>query len=190
MEVQTKKYPKTVIKGLLTVLLFVMAAVTVLGFIITAAALTGEVYTTAKAQLRGEVTGNISEWMQRHLPAVPASTVIRLVVFAVDAVYALRYAAPVITAVCCFIFLFIMQNVFSQKVFIPKTYSLSSSVLNEIKTKTGIPVSSFEMLKGEKFQAGQELVSAIEKYYPELTNAQALKILSYAEVVNMLSTSS
>ena len=92
-------------------------------------------------------------------------------------------AAPVVTAVCCFVFLFIMQNVFSQKVFIPKTYSLSASVLNEIKTKTDIPVSSFEMLKGEKFHAGQELVSAIEKYYPELTNAQALKILSYAEVV-------
>ena len=92
-------------------------------------------------------------------------------------------AAPVITAVCCFIFLFIMQNVFSQKVFIPKTYSLSASVLNEIEAKTDVPVKSFEVLKGEKFQAGQEVVSAIKKYYPELTNDQALKILSYAEVV-------
>ncbi len=93
-----KKYPNSVIKGLMTALLFLMVIVTIFGFIITATALAGDVYTTEKSQLRAEVTGDIAEWSQRHLPAIPASTLIRLIVFAVDTVYALRYAAPVITA--------------------------------------------------------------------------------------------
>ena len=92
-----KKYPNSVIKGLLTALMFVMLIVTAFGFIVTAAALSGEVYTTDKAQLRTDITENLADWMQRHLPAVPSSTLIRLLVFALDVVYALRYAAPVIT---------------------------------------------------------------------------------------------
>ena len=92
-----KKYPNPVIKGLLTALMFVMLIVTAFGFIVTAAALSGEVYTTDKAQLRADITENLADWMQRHLPAVPSSTLIRLLVFALDVVYALRYAAPVIT---------------------------------------------------------------------------------------------
>ncbi len=92
-----KKYPNSVIKGLMTALLFVMVIVTSFGFIVTAAAVAGDVYTTEKSQLRAEVTGDISGWMQRHLPAIPTSTVIRLIVFALDVVYALRYAALVIT---------------------------------------------------------------------------------------------
>ena len=92
-------------------------------------------------------------------------------------------AAPVITAVCCFIFLFIMQNVFSQKVFIPKTYVLSTDVLSEIEQKTNLPVDLFRTLQGEKFQSGQALVKAVKKEYPRLTNAEARKILSYAELV-------
>ena len=92
-----KKYPNPVIKGLLTALMFMMLIVTAFGFIVTAAALSGEVYTTDKAQLRTDITENLADWMQRHLPAVPSSTLIRLLVFALDVVYALRYAAPVIT---------------------------------------------------------------------------------------------
>lgn len=92
-------------------------------------------------------------------------------------------AAPVITAVCCFIFLFIMQNVFSQPVYIPKTYTLSADVLNEIAAKTDLPAGDFRSLQGRQFRSGQALVKAVRKEYPQLTNAEARKILSYAEVV-------
>lgn len=92
-----KKYPNSVIKGLLTALLFVMVLVTVLGFIVTAAALSGEVYTTDISQLRANITENALSWLQSRLPALAPSTMVRLLVFALDVVYALRYAAPVIT---------------------------------------------------------------------------------------------
>ena len=59
-----KKYPNSVIKGLLTALMFVMLIVTAFGFIVTAAALSGEVYTTDKAQLRTDITENSLRWMQ------------------------------------------------------------------------------------------------------------------------------
>ena len=93
-------------------------------------------------------------------------------------------AAPVITAVCCFIFLFIMQNVFSQTVYQPKTYSLSADVLNEMKAKTDLPVEAMQALKGRKFQSGQAVAKAVGEVYPQLTNAQIRKILAYAEVVD------
>ena len=93
-------------------------------------------------------------------------------------------AAPVITAVCCFIFLFIMQNVFNQKVYIPKTYRLSVSVMNEIKAETDIPAGKFQVLEGKEFASGQALAHAVKEHYPELTNAQARKILGYAEIIN------
>ncbi|MBO5256555.1 MAG: hypothetical protein J6C42_03530, partial [Clostridia bacterium] len=73
-----------------TALLFVMVIVTVFGFLITAAALSGEVYTTDKSQLRIDITENSIRWMQSHLPALAPSTMVRLLVFALDVVYALR----------------------------------------------------------------------------------------------------
>ena len=91
-----KKYPNSVMKGFLTALLFVMVIVTVFGFLITAAALSGEVYTTDKSQLRIDITENSIRWMQSHLPALAPSTMVRLLVFALDVVYALRYTAPFI----------------------------------------------------------------------------------------------
>ena len=91
-----KKYPNSVIKGLLTALLFVMVLVTVLGFIVTAAALSGEVYTTDISQLRANITENALSWLQSRLPALAPSTMVRLLVFALDVVYALRYIAPFI----------------------------------------------------------------------------------------------
>ncbi|MBO5127481.1 MAG: hypothetical protein J6D10_07915, partial [Clostridia bacterium] len=88
-----KKYPNSVMKGFLTALLFVMVIVTVSGFLITAAALSGEVYTMPKEALLTTVSNNLHrsfrQWEIYDL-------VFRLVTAAVEVVYLLRYAAPVL----------------------------------------------------------------------------------------------
>ena len=90
-----KKYPKSAVKGILTVLLFLMVIVTVLGILVTAAAFSGEVYTTEKSSLQAVITTNARTIITENVFFAP-STVMRLIVFALDIVYALRYAAPVI----------------------------------------------------------------------------------------------
>ncbi|MBR5313501.1 MAG: HAMP domain-containing histidine kinase [Clostridia bacterium] len=86
-----KKYPNSVMKGLLTALLFVMVAVTVFGFIVTAAAVSGDVYDTPQEEL-WETVGeslykNFRNWaMYEQIMSVVSD--------ALNVVYTLRYAAP------------------------------------------------------------------------------------------------
>ena len=86
-----KKYPNSVMKGLMTGLLFVMVIVTVFGFLVTAAAVSGKVYDTPKEELWIEVSAslyrNFRQWAIYN-------QVVSVVSDAVNAVYALRYAAP------------------------------------------------------------------------------------------------
>ncbi len=55
MDSRLKKYPNSVMKGLMTVLLFVMAIVTVFGFIVTAAAFSADIYNNTKEELQEEI---------------------------------------------------------------------------------------------------------------------------------------
>ena len=86
-----KKYPNSLIKGLMTALLFVMVIVTVFGFIVTAAAAAGEVYNTPKEELWAELGVNL---YQNFRNWQLYETVVSVVSDALNVVYLLRYAAP------------------------------------------------------------------------------------------------
>lgn len=88
-----KKYPKSVMNGLFTALLFVMVIVTVFGFVITAAAVSGEVYMTPKEELWTAVSDDLYRNF-RHW--VLYDTVVSVVSDVVSGIYLLRYAAPVL----------------------------------------------------------------------------------------------
>lgn len=90
---------------------------------------------------------------------------------------------PVITAAVCFVSLYVMQNLFDQAVYTPKTYVISHGVLKELKKKN-IYSSDLNKLIGKSYSSGQAIVSAIEKY-KDLTNKQELAVLESAEVVKI-----
>ena len=90
---------------------------------------------------------------------------------------------PVITAAVCFVSLYVMQNLFDQAVYTPKTYVISRGVLKELKEKN-IYSSELDNLIGKSYSSGQAIVSAIEKY-KDLTNKQELVVLECAEVVKI-----
>ena len=92
--------------------------------------------------------------------------------------------SPLITACFCFFSLFVMQNVFNQPVYIPKTYKISDRVLNEI-SQAGVPTETIASLKGVPFNSGREIIHAVKENFPELTNKQEQVILKYSEVVWM-----
>ena len=89
-----KKYPNSVIKGLLTALLFVMVTVTVFGFLVTVTAIAGEVYGTPKEEVWSEVGDNLYRNFRNW---AIYEQVVSIVSDALNLVYLLRYAAPVIT---------------------------------------------------------------------------------------------
>ena len=92
--------------------------------------------------------------------------------------------APVMTACVCFFFLFFMENVFRQPVFIPKHYVLSQGVINKL-AQMDLPTQGILVEKGYTSTQGTEFIKRIEKYIPDLTNAQELKILKYATVTKI-----
>lgn len=91
---------------------------------------------------------------------------------------------PLITAVMCFIALFIMQNVFNQPVHMPKTYNISSGVLNEFE-EHGLPSDSLKILDGKSYKSGKAIIIAIKNYIPEITNKQEMMVLKYSEVIQV-----
>lgn len=89
-----KKYPNSVIKGLLTALLFVMVTVTVFGFLVTVTAIAGEVYSTPEEEVWSEVGDNLYRNFRNW---AIYDQVVSVVSDVLNLVYLLRYAAPVIT---------------------------------------------------------------------------------------------
>ena len=90
---------------------------------------------------------------------------------------------PVITAFVCFVSLYVMQNLFDQAVYTPKTYVISRGVLKELKEKN-IYSSGLDNLIGKTYTSGKAIVAAIEKY-KDLTNKQEIAVLDCAEVVKI-----
>lgn len=91
---------------------------------------------------------------------------------------------PVIAAFICFFALFFMQNVFNQRVYVPKTYSMSDKVFNRI-VDDGFSGSKLSSLKGEKFSSGVEFINAVEGRLGSLTSAQEQSLLNTAELVKL-----
>ena len=90
---------------------------------------------------------------------------------------------PVITALVCFISLYVMKNLFDQPVYTPKAYVISDGVLTEFE-EHGILAPSLKELIGKSYSSGKEIVSAVEDHI-DLTNKQELIVLKYAEVVKI-----
>lgn len=90
---------------------------------------------------------------------------------------------PVITALVCFVSLYVMKNLFDQPVYTPKTYTISHGVLKEFEDH-GIAADELESLIGKSFNSGKAMISAIENHM-DLTNKQQLLALKYAEVVKI-----
>lgn len=91
---------------------------------------------------------------------------------------------PVITALVCFISLYVMKNVFDQTVFVPKTYVISREVLNELK-KDGILQKGLEPMTGKSYATQKLLVNEAVRLIPDLKNATTRNILNYAEVIDV-----
>ena len=89
--------------------------------------------------------------------------------------------APVMTACFCFFFLFFMENVFKQPVFINKTYVLSQSAFPKIN-KLGLPAAKLKGLCGIKYKTGTDFAAALKRKLPDISNRQELEILKYAEL--------
>ena len=92
--------------------------------------------------------------------------------------------SPVCAAVICFFALFFMQNVFNQRVFIPKTYTISEKVYNRL-VEEGYSGSKLTLLKGERFGSGVEFINAVKGRLGSLTSAQEQQILGTAELVKI-----
>ncbi len=86
---------------------------------------------------------------------------------------------PIITALICFISLYIMKNVFDQTVFVQKNY-----VLNEMK-KDNILKRGLESLTGKTYTTQKKMIADALRLLPDLTNAQQTKIISYAEILKI-----
>ena len=91
---------------------------------------------------------------------------------------------PIITALICFVSLYIMKNVFDQTVFVQKNYVLSDSVINEMK-KDNILKHGLESLTGKTYTTQKKMIADAVRLLPDLTNAQQTKIISYAEILKI-----
>ena len=92
---------------------------------------------------------------------------------------------PVIAAVICFFSLFFMQNVFNQRVYVPKTYLMSEKVYNRIVAE-GFSAGKLSTLKGERYASGVEFIHAVENRLGGLTGAQQQKLLDIAENIRIV----
>ena len=77
-----------------------------------------------------------------------------------------------------------MQNVFNQRVYIPKTYLMSDKVF-ERAVAEGFSSSKLIPLKGERFGSGMEFIRAVEGRVGKLSGAQQQTLLNIAENVKI-----
>ncbi|MBR1777035.1 MAG: inorganic phosphate transporter [Alphaproteobacteria bacterium] len=92
---------------------------------------------------------------------------------------------PVIAALICFFALFFMQNVFSQRVYVPKTYLMSDKVFDRV-VEEGFSAGKLSTLKGERFGSGVEFIHAVESRVGKLTSEQQQLLLNTAENVRIV----
>ncbi|MGN0905161.1 MAG: inorganic phosphate transporter [Alphaproteobacteria bacterium] len=88
---------------------------------------------------------------------------------------------PLLTACFCFFSLFIMQNVFNQPVYTPRTYIMSPQVLKQLEDK-GILADGLSAITGKTYHTEQAIIRAVKERLPALTNEQEKSILAYSEV--------
>ncbi len=92
-------------------------------------------------------------------------------------------ATPVMAGVLCFVALFIMQNVFTQRVFEPVEYELRRGELERLEA-AGVPVEGLESLLGRRVASGEVFVYQLGKR-AALDPAQQRRALELAELVEL-----
>ncbi|GAG40460.1 unnamed protein product, partial [marine sediment metagenome] len=90
-------------------------------------------------------------------------------------------ATPVVAGVFCFVSLFVMQNVFAQKVFVPIEYELRASEMKRLE-EAGLPVEELRPLLGRRIASGEVFLYQIGKRLT-LEPGQDRLVLALAEVV-------
>jgi PiT family inorganic phosphate transporter len=82
---------------------------------------------------------------------------------------------PIISAVMCFFMLFVLQNVFDQKVYAQTYYRLSPAVLEHLQ-QAGIEVDDLESLSGDTIASGKAFQQALQA--DGKISAEALTLIS------------
>ncbi len=92
-------------------------------------------------------------------------------------------ATPVVAAVMCVFSLFVMQNVFTQTVFVPIEFELRAAEMKRLEA-AGLPVDELEPLLERQIASGEVFLYQVGKYVT-LDPRQRRLILETAEVVDL-----
>jgi PiT family inorganic phosphate transporter len=92
-------------------------------------------------------------------------------------------ATPVVAGLLCFISLFVMQNVFDQRVYAPVEFQLTRVELQRL-ARLGLPAGELAPLRGRRIASGTQFVYELGKY-AALDASQQQLALSAAEIVRI-----
>jgi PiT family inorganic phosphate transporter len=92
-------------------------------------------------------------------------------------------ATPIVSGILCIFALFVMQNVFTQTVFVPIEYELRGAEMKRLRAE-GLPVEELRPLLGKRIASGEVFLYQVEKRV-SLDPAQQKQILATAAVVDL-----
>jgi PiT family inorganic phosphate transporter len=92
-------------------------------------------------------------------------------------------ATPVVAGLLCFISLFVMQNVFDQRVYAPVEYQLTRVELQRL-ARLGLPAGELAPLRGRRIASGTQFAYELGKY-ATLDASQLQLALAAAEIVRI-----
>jgi PiT family inorganic phosphate transporter len=92
-------------------------------------------------------------------------------------------ATPVLAGLLCIFSLFIMQNVFTQTVFVPVEFELRAGELSRLEAM-GLPVESLEPMAGWRIASGEVFLYQVDKRVT-LAPDQRKRVLEAAEIVDL-----
>lgn len=89
-------------------------------------------------------------------------------------------STPIISALLCFVSLFILQNVFDQKVYTQTYYTLSAEVTDHLQQEN-VPVKDLQPLVGQTIAGGAHFREVLRSN-AELTASQEALVIEFAEM--------
>jgi phosphate/sulfate permease len=92
-------------------------------------------------------------------------------------------ATPVLAGILCVFSLFIMQNVFTQTVFVPTEYELRAAEFERLE-RVGLPVEELQPLLGKRMASGEVFLYQVQKRVT-LEPGQERLVLHTAEIVDL-----
>jgi PiT family inorganic phosphate transporter len=92
-------------------------------------------------------------------------------------------ATPVLAGILCVFSLFIMQNVFTQTVFVPTEYELRAAEFERLE-RVGLPVEELQPLLGKRMASGEVFLYQVQKRVT-LEPGQERLVLHVAEIVDL-----